>query len=143
MLAALRQQNWGTTGLNCTHDIAQDEAIAVVILSKLLVEFLYGALFGQYPTTKCSLSNNQSMGKRARLGLVLCIHDKSRGAKLHLDNRVVAITALWSCGEADNIPSLDLGKYTFKRHGGAMMTLIHNDMAIVGDKILNAAGTNQ
>ena len=59
------------------------------------------------------------------------------GAALHINDWVVPVLSNRRSGQTQNILCFDLAKDSFKSHGGQMMALVHDDVAIVGDEIFD------
>ncbi len=59
--------------------------------------------------------------------LISRIYAEANRSQLHLDNRMMSVTALWSCGQSSNESRLDLSQDTLKGYCGQMMTFIDNE----------------
>ena len=59
------------------------------------------------------------------------------GAALHINDWVVAVFSNRRSGQTQNILCFNLTEDSFKSHGGQMMALVHDDVAIVRDEIFD------
>ena len=76
------------------------------------------------------------MGEGPLRGLTLWIDGKANGAKLHLGNWMMAITALWSRRKSDDVASLRFGEYSLERCGWQVVALVDDDLSVVRHEIL-------
>src|SRR5437867_912661 len=83
------------------------------------------------------MSRSHDMLKGRAGGCVAGTHAEPYRPALHEDNRMMAILPGRRGGQAYDIFGSDLPQDLFKAEGGKMMTLVANDLAVFGHKILH------
>lgn len=70
------------------------------------------------------VTDNQFVNERALYSLLSRVYAKANRPQLHLDNRMMSVTALWGCGQASNESCLDLSQDALKGYCGQVMALM-------------------
>lgn len=79
------------------------------------------------------------MLERGLLGGGPRTHAKPNRPALHEDDRLVAVFSGWRRREPDNVPGLDLLHDLFESECRDVMALVHDNLAVLGDEILDFA----
>src|SRR6266511_88346 len=86
---------------------------------------------------------NEPVGESARSVRCLRAHREANGPELHLDDRVVPIAPVGRRGEAEDKTRLDLREDAPERTRRDVVALIHDDVAVSGDDVVDLALPNE
>ena len=73
----------------------------------------------------------------SRQRLLLRIHTVTNWPTLHGDDRMVPVFALRRGGQAGDVTRFDLPEHLLEAHGRNVVTLVHDDVTVVGDHIVH------
>lgn len=71
--------------------------------------------------------------------LAFRVDGETHWAELHLENRVMAVPALWRRSETQHVSRLDLGQYPLERHRRDVMALVDDHVPVGGNHVVNLA----
>ena len=126
----------------CLQDVVEDQDIALRVCGKPAVEFLNTRLAAIF-NVEAGLTDDQAMVEGTVCRLFPGVHFEPDRPQLHLDDRVMAVTAMWCGGQAGDKTCPDRSQDALERYRRQVMAFVHDYMAIVGHQIIHAVFAHQ
>src|SRR5215472_17308102 len=133
MLRPEGEQQWAASSLDRTHDIGGDQLVAWTVVQERRVNILNCDLTQLWSHPKFGMPGHHLMVKGSRLRHGSSAHAEANGTALQIDDRVVAVLASRSGGQADHILRLHLPHHLLERKRRNVVTLVDNHLAVFCD----------
>src|SRR6185436_16664402 len=129
--------------LQRTEDVVQNEAVASLVLRKSRIDALDASVGAGTFQLESGLADDELVVERPPCRLALGIYREANRSQLHRENGVVPIPAVRCGGQADDITGLDLREHALEGNRRHMVALVHDDMAVGLDQVIDAALADQ
>jgi hypothetical protein len=142
MVRPLGQDERRSAGVDRSDHIVQDHLVAYVVGREPRIQRL--DLLRRLAVTcpKGGLAADQAMRHKS-LRTVARVHDVTDGPALHVDDRLVAVTAVRRRRQPGHVPGLHCGEHTLERERREMMALVDDHVTVGGDDVVHVTVTHQ
>ena len=133
-------------GLQAVQHVVENEIIALLVLRQRRIErrhLRWTLRILIWPVLKSCLAQADLVAERPRRGLRFRVHPVTDRPTLHEDDRVMAILAGYRGRQSQDVARLGSARDELEADGREMMTLVDNQVAVIGNKVADLAVANE
>lgn len=142
MPGAFTEQKAVSAVFDAVHHIIDDQVVAQIILSDLIIILTDSRCFTAVVKLKvrAGKARDHDVCEGALFSLLFCVHMITDAAEIHLKNRMMAVLPLWRSGQTVDMLCGDAFQHLLKADSWDVVAFIHDDHAVFPDPRFDLVG---
>ncbi len=139
MFLSFGEEGGRTAILEGTNDVVRGHCVPSLVAGERCIQILNCELIAQTAGVESSFAHKEAVLEGSGCSLRLRVDLEANRAELHLGDGVMAVAELRRCGETQDVAGSNFAGNALKLDGWKVMTLVDNELAIVGYEIRDGA----